>query len=267
MSMFVKNKKGRYIVILGDGKFHETVSEGTPDAVLRRYETSDGKEGSKWEMVYDKIIGRIIEIDFHESDYGRNIQLRVEGEDGEAIISVQTGNNFGSDIMKKLPNIDYSKNVTIEPYNFINNTNGKTVRGVTFWNGSDKATNYFWDTKKKETCKGFPKPPKEYADMGKNDWKIYFLQVDEFLTKFIQEKVIPNMATPKAPEEVHEETDNGLNEEFDKVVDETAPVTPESDENFRKARSAPKKPDITKFRPKFMQETNPDKVKPSDIPF
>ena len=39
--------KGRFISILADGKFHETVKEGTEGAVEREYETSDGKTGKK----------------------------------------------------------------------------------------------------------------------------------------------------------------------------------------------------------------------------
>ena len=65
--MLQKKEDKTYASILADGKIHITVPEGTPEASLRTYETSDGKSGSKWELVYTSIIGKITKVGFRDS--------------------------------------------------------------------------------------------------------------------------------------------------------------------------------------------------------
>ena len=187
--MFQKDDKKRYISILGDGKFHETVSAGVEDAILREYETSDGKKGSKWEMVYSKITANITDVGFYDGDYGMNMQITVEGDEGVAVISIGTETTFGEDFMKKAPNIDFSKMITLAPYAFTDDK-GRNVRGISLYQDGDKLTNYFWDGEK--TANGYPEP-KNREEMTKPKWKIFFLEAREFLIEFTKENVIPKI--------------------------------------------------------------------------
>ncbi len=72
----------KYINILGsDGTFRLEVDSDNPDAVRRDYETSDGKTGTKYELVFQTAKGKISDIGFNEGDYGENIILTLESED------------------------------------------------------------------------------------------------------------------------------------------------------------------------------------------
>lgn len=187
--MLTPVNNNRYISIKSDGRFHEKVNEGTEGAVLRKYELKDGTEGSKWELLYKEISNvHIKDVAFEDSDFGENVLVTLAGEDYEVVWAENTGSNFGTDFLKKLPNIDITKLVSIKPYSF-EDENGKDKRGVTVFQ-SDKITDFFYDGEKK--LHGFPEWPKEdYKEMSKDDWKMYFLQVKMFLTDYTKKNIVP----------------------------------------------------------------------------
>jgi len=177
----------RYISIKADGLFHEKVDKDTEGAVLREYTLKDGTEGSKWELLYRSVDNVFIKgIRFEDSDYGENILTTlVDAEGNEVVWSESTGSNFGTDYMKKLPNLDFSAKVSIKPYAF-EDENGRDRRGVSIFQ-EDKVQGYFYDGEK--NTNGFPEP--ESKEMSKDDWKVYFIQVKKFLTNYTKENIIP----------------------------------------------------------------------------
>lgn len=190
---------GRYISILADGKFHETTTEGTEGAVLREYETSAGNKGSKWELVYSKIDATITNIQFHEGEFGEQIQLTFTDGDNEVILSQGVATPFGEDIMKKLPGVDFSAKLTFQPFAFLDDK-GKNVRGVSIYQNGDKLTNHFWDAEKKETLHDFPSVSKEEADTYDTDsWKVHFILARKFLVAYTKENIVSKFAAD-APE-------------------------------------------------------------------
>jgi hypothetical protein len=195
--MLTKDEKGRYVTILADGKFHETVPQGTDEAIEREYETSDGKKGVKHELIYTKIEANIVDVSFKDGDYGMSLHLKFKDQEGnEVIVSVNTASNFGEDAMKKLPNIDFTKKVTMSPFSFIDEKD-RSVKGVTFWQNGEKVKNYFKNDEK-ELINGFPKPDADTSGYDKDDWKMYFITVRKFLVKHIQENIIPKFSVSHA---------------------------------------------------------------------
>jgi hypothetical protein len=201
--------------ILGsDGTLRLTVPEGTEGAVYREYETSDGKKGSKWELVFKSLSGKISNMSFYEGDYGTNLMVTLEywetvkdedghdkvGADGKPVmvqkedtISLGTATPFGEDFMKKLPNVNLDEYVTISPFSFIDD-NGKNRRGVTVKQGDVKIENFFYDKEKKKNLHKYPNPEGDTGTFTKDDWKIYFLQARKFLVKYTEENFLPKFA-------------------------------------------------------------------------
>lgn len=190
--------------ILGsDGTLRLVVPEGTEGAVFREYETSDGKKGSKWELVFKSLSGKISNLQFHDGDYGRNLMVTLAYDDGEDTISFATASPFGEDFMKKLPNLDLDEVVEIAPFSF-EDDRGKIRRGVTVkqagkgWK-DDKVPNFFYkasavEGERGENINGFPTPEGDTSKYTKDDWKIYFLQARKFLTTYAEEKFLPRYA-------------------------------------------------------------------------
>jgi len=200
-----------FLNILGStGKWHLTVPLGTEGSVVRDYETSDGKKGSKNELLFDAVGGKIIDMEIREGDYGTNIILAVMHEDGVDHLSFATASPFGEDLMKKFPNIDLKEEVEFSPFNFIDEK-GKNRRGLSVKQGENKIENYF--TKEVKSKKGegtikeadhglekiaLPKPKGKAGKISKEQWKMYFASIREFLLDYTQEHVVdPFKATKK----------------------------------------------------------------------
>ncbi|HEY9826371.1 MAG TPA: hypothetical protein V6D19_13060 [Stenomitos sp.] len=179
--------------VLADGKIHVTVPEGTEGAVVREYETSTGEKGSKTEKIYTQLVGKITKVNFYEGDYGRQLQLTVDdGKEKPVVLSLSTSSSYGEDMMKKLLSIDITRTVKIVPYSF-EDDNKKKKKGITIWQKADgaekpnKVGNYFYDEETKATLHGFPEPKKGKKPLSKDQWKLYFGEVREFLVEKITE--------------------------------------------------------------------------------
>ena len=188
--------------ILSDGKIHVAVPEGTEGAVLRTYETSDGKTGSKYELLYTELIGKVTKVSFRDGDYGKQFLVEVSsGNDKPTVLALSCASNYGEDLMKKILNVDMARVVKIVPFSFTDD-NGKKKKGVTIYQQDPetkkavRVENYFYDKEKKENINGYPepkkgKPTKANPDgkLTKEQWKIYFAECREFLVETITEKL------------------------------------------------------------------------------
>ncbi len=186
-----KKTDGRFIGIKADGLFHEKVSEGTEGAELRKYELQDGTKGEKWELLYKNVRGvHITKIEFEDSDYGENILTTLSDGENEVIWAEGTNTNFGTDYMKKLPNINFAEKVDIVPYAFTDENTGKDKRGITIYQNGEKVQNFFW--KDGAVSNGMPFVSKEDGEKyDKDDWKVHFISVKKFLTNYVKENIIP----------------------------------------------------------------------------
>lgn len=175
----------KYLSILSDGKFHQTVDEGTEGAVVRTYKDKSEVEHTKTELVFTDVTGIITKVSFEDGEFGKSLQIEI---DGDGIISVGTASNFGEDLMKKLPAIDLKQEVKIAPYSF-KDDKGKTRRGVTVYQNDAKVENYYKDSTTKEIINGMPEPG-DTSKFDSDDWKLYFMQVRKFLIQQVQDKLI-----------------------------------------------------------------------------
>lgn len=179
----------KYVSILSDGLLHLGATEETEGAIKREYETSDGTKVSKWELVYTELSGMITKVAFQDGDYGKSLRLTVtDDKDESVVLSVNTQNNFGEDLMKKLPNVDLTKGVKFAPYSF-EDDKGKKRKGVTVYQDDKKIENFYYDREKKENTNGYPVPSlKKGKKWSKEEWKLYFLQARVFLIEDITKR-------------------------------------------------------------------------------
>lgn len=189
-----------YVTILSsDGTFRLSVPEGTEGAVTRDWEVGE-KSGTKHELVFQALSGKITNVEFSEQDFGTLLQVEITDEAGPLVISTSASNNFGIDLMKKLPSLDLEKEYRLSPYT-IEKENGKTAKGVSIIEGTkydkeaSKVPNFFWDAKKESTTEGFPEPKGDTEKYTKNKWKAYFGEVEDFLIDYTKENTIPKFNT------------------------------------------------------------------------
>lgn len=188
----------QYLTILGStGDLRMTVDEGTDGAKFREYETSDGKKGSKWELIFKSISGKIVNVEFFDGDYGKNLIITFDFEDGSDLVKLSLGTQtpYGEDVMKKLPNINFAEHVVFSPYSF-EDDNGKTRKGISITQGDEKITTHYYDAKKEKSINKYPEPEGDTKGYDKDDWKIYFTKCRKFLIKEIEKNIIPNFDKP-----------------------------------------------------------------------
>lgn len=182
--------------ILGsDGTLRLQVDPGTDGARLRQYETSDGKKGEKWELIFKGLEGTISNIQTFDGDYGKNLLVTIEYDGGADTVSLGTNTAYGEDFMKKLPNLDLERPIKFVPYCFADD-NGKIRKGVTvFQEGhgwtDDKAPNFFFDPVAKKNLHKYPEPEGDTATYDTDDWKMYFTKARKFLIKYTEDKIMP----------------------------------------------------------------------------
>lgn len=103
-------ERGNYITIF-NGKFTQSVPEGTPGAVTRV--NKNGK--TVHEKYYDSFVGKLIGIKTQEGAYGKNWLFSFKDKDEVYNLQLGYSNNYAVSILKMLPNIDLAKEMKVSP--------------------------------------------------------------------------------------------------------------------------------------------------------
>ena len=193
---FIEKENKTYAIITADGALRISSNENNPMAVKREIEKSDGSKAIKYELIKKGYKGFIDEISFKETDFGKMLNIifaREKGEANQVVLSLNTNTNFGTDFMRKLPNVDLKKELSINPFSFVGD-NGKPVKGITIWQGEEgskeKIVDFFRD-KDGKSINDIPQPEKGGKGFDKDDWKMYFTNVKKFLIKFTEDNIVP----------------------------------------------------------------------------
>lgn len=191
MALKEKTNSGNYLSVIG-GTLRKTVPEGTQGAIRREYETSDNKKGVKYELVYASLSGKLTSVRFHESDYGKQISIGIK-DDQLYVVQLPLKSRYGIDLMKKLPNVDLSKQVELSPFDF-EDENGKSIKGISIKQDNEKVKNHFYnETTKKQDLYDFPQPENGGQDYDSDDWQAYFNGVAKFLQNFVTANVVAKL--------------------------------------------------------------------------
>lgn len=184
--MIIENEKKSdktFLTILADGKFHEQVSEGTQGAVAREYEDENDEKKIKYELVHDSVKGIITSVSVVEGFKGlKNLNIEIDSE----IISTGVKGQFGEDLLKKLPSIDFTKEVTLTPYSFIPKGEDVVKKGVTVYQDGVKVESFYWDKETKTEKNGVPAPVGDTSAFDSDDWTNHFNVVRKFMLKEIE---------------------------------------------------------------------------------
>lgn len=177
---------------ISGGRLRISVPEGTEGSQKRSGKLKNGQEYTVHELVKKNFTGRIVDIEY-DSTGKFGSQWKVTMDDGEEKVQIQVGADTSSatELLSRLPNVDFSKDVTVSPYSIKNGE--KTNSGVVLYQDREKVENYFKEKvgeKEYKVKHGFPEA--EPGTRG-DDYKIYLLQVKKFLIKYFQEHIAPKL--------------------------------------------------------------------------
>lgn len=183
--------KGRLLYVLADGLLREQVEETTPGAKLRVVKDDDGNvKSEKWEVTYPGIKGFITGVIARDGDYGTSLLITIkDSNDEEFTLALQAKSKYGEDFIHKLPNVDFTKEISIKPYNFMDGE--RKVAGVTLIQDEVKLANAFnWKNNKDEweSVDGYPQVDEKKKPKNSDQWMIFFTQRREWVLDYLKEK-------------------------------------------------------------------------------
>lgn len=196
--MNVKKTSSTIYVGIVDGEFRVNVKEGTPDSKTRLYEKLDGTTGTKTELSLWNVIGHIQKVNVVKKKMGEKevtqLEIYVKGDE-DYLVQMPLNTNYSIDFLKKMPGIDFNKEVKLSPYKFIPEGKTKPLMGMSVMQDriqdlvgekwEKKITNYYYDYEKKEVINGFPEPEGDTNTFEREDWIAYFARVTLFLKKTV----------------------------------------------------------------------------------
>lgn len=201
MGLHTQEQKGRLLYVLADGKLREQVEEGTEGAKLRVVKDDAGNvKAEKWELTYPGITGFITGVSTYDGEYGMNINIAIKDEnDEEFTVSLKAKSKYGEDFLHKLPNVDFTKEITIKPYDF--ESDGRRNTGVSLVQGEEKLKNAFnWKNEagEWESLDGYPQVDEKKKPKNSDQWMVFFTQRREWVIEYLTEKglLTPTEVTP-----------------------------------------------------------------------
>lgn len=198
----------RYISIQ-NGRFAEPSKKEDLNAVERTWTDDDGKEHIKYELRHKGLVGYITGIKFYDGKFGEECVITLEDGDDVFNIQVKKQSDFFIDFGKKIPGVVLSEEVTLSPFDFVDE-NDRRRRGITITQGGVKIGNQYWDPEKKKLKGKFPDPDKIVEDKDdKDEWKVYFLKVRKFLKSSIEEMEFPKFEPIKGKDDSNDELGHG----------------------------------------------------------
>ncbi len=185
----VRKNSGLYLSVAGGYIWNRKAEEGDPNYATQKYTKADGETAERTGAQYGTLSGKITNVLFREHDeYGQNINVTISAGGEDYILSIGTGNRNCLDLMKALLVADFSKDIFIKPYDFMDRAK-KRVQGISFKQegdklnlriegAPDKESGWFKTASKKEVRRFF-------EDLA--DW--YVAQVSKKVIPLLDEKV------------------------------------------------------------------------------
>ena len=177
--MALENSQGTVIYLsINAGKITRRVKEGTPGAVERKTKT----DKIVHELVYDKLTGTLSNIEFRDSDYGREIHFVVKDGDETYRLQLQFSAGVAKSFIMRLLNADLTK--VMEFHTGLDKEKDKTFSYITQDGGTVKSP-YTKDNP------GDMPPMVKIKVKGQEQWD----DSDqlEFLDKKIKETILPKL--------------------------------------------------------------------------
>jgi hypothetical protein len=201
MALEISGSSAIYLAVF-NGKITRRVEAGTPNANQR--ENKNGKVVH--ELTYDKLSGRLSNIEFRDGDYGREIHFTLKDELDIFRLQLPYSSKVAKSIIMRLLKCDLSANLEIH----------------TGWD-KEKESTFSYITQNGEVVKSaYTKeepnglPPMEQKKMkGKEVWDDS--EQLEFLGEMIKKEIMPKLnklektiIIDDEPENKEEKTSNGL---------------------------------------------------------
>lgn len=178
----INNNSAIVYLTISDGKICRRVQ--SPTQFSKERINKEGKQVH--EEHYSGWSGKITGIETRESDYGKDWQVKMQDDDGIAILSFKYSSGYASSFLKALPNVDLSKEVTLSPNVKIE---GDKKRTTLFLKQDGQPIKWYYT---KDNPNGIP-PLKQIKVKGVTTWD------DSEMMEFLEDMVKAKFASVDLP--------------------------------------------------------------------
>jgi len=195
----VNNNTGVFLSIAGGYIWNRKAEETDSNYATQEYTKADKTTGVRKGARYQDLTGTITGVQFKtHQEYGENINVNFEDEDGgKYIISISTNNRYSQDMMKALLKADLSKEIFVKPFDFLDKDK-KRVMGISFRQNGEKINLRNEDAPSKD--------PDWFKNSTKKLIKRFFEDLTEWLVEEVEEKVCSQFSDTKAKEKSEAKT-------------------------------------------------------------
>jgi hypothetical protein len=175
MGLASSNSSRKTYLQIISGRFAQKVEKGTPGAVERE----NKKKVMVYELLHDKLSGKIKEMTITKSDFGEALEVSMEDVGEHFHVSIPVESKYFDSFAAKIGSADLTKEVELAPYSFEPKDGSGKKTGLNIFQSGTKLGYFF----SKDDPKGKPQPSAEKLD--DKMWKIYKIQERDFYCKYI----------------------------------------------------------------------------------
>lgn len=176
-------ESGTFISIAGGKVWDKTKGEEHPLYGTQEFKKIDDTIGVRAGAMYDYIVGSVVGVRFNQHEkFGESVLVTVMSEGERYIVSISTNNRYSQDMLKALLKMDFSKEILMKPYDFVDKVKNNRVQGISFKQDGEKINLRNDDAPFKE--QDF------YKTATKKQIKRFFEDLTEWFVDEVTEKVI-----------------------------------------------------------------------------
>lgn len=178
------------------GKVRRTVHKDIPKAEMR--EVTNPKTGEtkiRYEVVDDAVEGFITSVVVNtEGKYSDTLEIAMVDKKSSFTVVCNWGTGYAKRIIQRLPNVDFTKEVYIEPYDFLTDDDVQRVGANVFQEGNKIESLYHKVNSEGRTIgllNNYPPYDESLIGNDKDELALYNSTISKFLKAVIAERIVP----------------------------------------------------------------------------
>ena len=185
--------RSTFLSLAGGYIWDRKAESNDPNYATQSFDRADGTTGERAGARYADLTGTITKVEFRtHPQFGENVNVTIEANGENFILSVSTNNRYSQDVMKMLLCADLSQPIFVKPYDFVGKDK-RRAQGVSFRQNGEKLS---------LRVEGAPNKDAEwFKSAGTKNIKRFFEDLSEWYVQAVTNKVVGSVsATPSQAE-------------------------------------------------------------------
>ncbi len=187
----IEDSQGIYVNVTA-GKLRKKCDKSDPKAKKRVEVDDNDKETIHWERVWKGVEGLIVGINLKKGRFGRQYVLIVQKDNDVFNLYFNYESKYSTTLIERLPNVNFSKPITLIPYSVKDVGKEHPNTGVTIWQDEKRIQSFYRKLDDKGYTIGWlnnapEKPPYDPDNYNENEGKKYKIDFYEFLENTLED--------------------------------------------------------------------------------